>query len=86
MHCDAAASILSRGCEKRRLGSLVMSSRRMLLKVARDERGSALVEYCIVMATLTVLMMLAYRNVGTVANAKVGNNVNSMTNSSVVAP
>jgi Flp pilus assembly pilin Flp len=56
------------------------------LRLLVDESGDALVEYCIVMATLTVLMMLAYRNVGAVANNSVGNSVNNMTNSSVVAP
>ena len=38
------------------------------------------------MATLTILMMIAFRNVGTVANSAAGNSVNAMTNSSVVAP
>ena len=61
-------------------------ARTLLLRLLHDESADALVEYCIVMATLTVLMMIAYRNVGSVANNSVGNNVNSMTNSSVVAP
>ena len=62
------------------------SLRTTLLRLLHDESGDALVEYCIVMATLTALMLVAYRNVGTIANNSVGNNVNSMTNSSVVAP
>ena len=65
---------------------MVSSLRAALLRLLRDESGDALVEYCIVMAALTVLMMVAYRNVGTVANNSVANNVNSMTNGSVVAP
>jgi Flp pilus assembly pilin Flp len=60
--------------------------RAALLRLLRDDSGQALVEYCVIMATLTILMMIAFRNVGTVANNAAGNNVSSMTNSSVVVP
>ena len=70
----------------RNVPDALASFRTTLFGMLRDESGDALVEYCIVMATLTALMMIAYRNVGSVANNSVGNNANSMTNSSVVAP
>ncbi len=62
------------------------SCRATLLGMLQDESGQALVEYCIVMATLTILMMIAYQSVGTTANGKVNTNVNNLTNSSIVAP
>ncbi len=62
------------------------SYRTALVAMLRDDSGQALVEYCIIMATLTILMMVAYRSIGTVANVKANTNVTNMTHSSVVAP
>jgi Flp pilus assembly pilin Flp len=64
----------------------IASYRTALETMLGDDSGQALVEYCIIMATLTILMMVAYRSIGSVANVKANNNVTNMTHSSVVVP
>ncbi len=64
----------------------VTSYARTLLRLMGDESAQAMVEYCIVMGTLTILMMLAYKGVGSYATGKANNNANNLSNSSIAVP
>ncbi len=68
------------------LGTLWRARSAAFLRMLLDDSAQALVEYCVVMGTLTIVMLIAYRNFGTAANSAVGRNANNLTNSSVVAP